>query len=131
MILQETKREVLEARMVGSLWRARFRNWVHLPSIGGSGGILVMWDVRTIQVIDNLVGSFTVSIKIEKGEDFWWLTGVYGPASYKERKFLSEELAGLQVICGEKWVSGGDFNVIRFTHEKSPPKKNNDEHEVV
>lgn len=43
--------------------------------------------------------------------------------SYKDRNFFWDELAGLQVICGEKWVLGGDFNVVRFTHERSHPPR--------
>ena len=70
VILQETKKEVLDERWVRSLWKVRFRNWVALPSMGRAGGIIVMWDRRKIVVLDSLVGEYSVSIKIkdEKGE---------------------------------------------------------------
>ncbi|KAL5548851.1 hypothetical protein UlMin_004082 [Ulmus minor] len=37
-----------------------------------------------------------------------------------ERKEFWEELYGLHTICGPKWCLGGDFNVVRFCHEKYP-----------
>lgn len=80
VVLQETKRELLEDMVV-----------------------LVLWDVRSIRFVDTLVGSFSVSIKIQRGVDFWRLSGVYGKVPYKDRKWLWEELAGLQVVCGNKW----------------------------
>ena len=30
-----------------------------------------------------------------------------------------EELAGLYGVCNPNWCVGGDFNVIRFSYEKS------------
>lgn len=68
VIIQETKKEILEERTVGSVWKARFRNWVSLPFTGRSGGILLIWDVRIVEVVDTLIGTFTVSIKIQKME---------------------------------------------------------------
>ena len=46
VVLQETKKEEMDERWVGSLWKARFRNWVALPSIGRAGGIIILWDRR-------------------------------------------------------------------------------------
>ncbi|KAL5566826.1 hypothetical protein UlMin_029990 [Ulmus minor] len=37
-----------------------------------------------------------------------------------ERNEFWEELYGLHTICGPKWCLGGDFNVVRFFHEKYP-----------
>ena len=45
VLLQETKKEILEEKMVGSLWKARNRSWVALSSVGSSGGIVIIWDV--------------------------------------------------------------------------------------
>ncbi|KAL5545374.1 hypothetical protein UlMin_005061, partial [Ulmus minor] len=84
--------------MVGSLWKARNRSWVALSSIGSSGGIVIIWDVRGVRVKDSLVGRFTVSIEVEEGDRNWWFTGVYGPNDYRERKEFWEELYGLHSI---------------------------------
>ncbi|KAL5569671.1 hypothetical protein UlMin_026246, partial [Ulmus minor] len=109
--------------MVGSLWKARNRSWVALSSVGSSGGIVIIWDVRGVRVKDSLVGRFTVSIEVEEGDRSWWFTGVYGPNDYRERREFWEELYGLHTICGPRWCLGGDFNVVRYCHEKSPPSR--------
>ncbi|KAL5583298.1 hypothetical protein UlMin_015740 [Ulmus minor] len=120
VVLQETKKEILEEKLVGSLWKARNRSWVALPAEGRSGGIIIIWDVRGVRVRNSLVGRFSVSIEVEEGDGSWWFTGVYGPNDYRERKEFWEELYGLHTICGPKWCLGGDFNVVRFCHEKYP-----------
>ena len=55
-----------------------------LPTVGRSGVILVVWDVRRIKVVESFLGDFSVTIKVEEG-DFWWLSSVYGPNHYSKR----------------------------------------------
>ena len=64
-MLQEVKRELIDYAFVGSIWRSRFKDWVVLPSIGRSGGIVVLWDVRTVKIKEALVGEFSVSVLVE------------------------------------------------------------------
>ena len=123
VLLQETKKEILEDKVVGSLWKARNKSWVALPSVGRSGGIIMIWDARGVPVRDSLVGRFLVSIEVEEEDGSWWFTGVYGPNDYRERKEFWEELYGLHTICGPNWCLGGDFNVVRYCHEKFPPSR--------
>lgn len=58
-IFQETKKELLIERLVGSLWKYIFR--IYLPSTGSSG-VLIVWDNRVMKVTDNLTGNSLVSI---------------------------------------------------------------------
>ncbi|POO01038.1 AP endonuclease 1, binding site, partial [Trema orientale] len=111
VVLQETKKEVVDKRLVGSIWRSCFKDWITLPSIGRAGVILIVWDVRRVKVINTLLGDFSVSILVEgDGETNWWFTGVYGPYSYNSRDNFWDELAGLWSLCGDRWYLGGDFN---------------------
>ena len=50
-----------------------------------------------------------VSIKIENGNSFWWLSGVYGPNSYRERGSFWDELVGLNSICWSNQCVSGDL----------------------
>ena len=52
-----------------------------LPSIGRAGEIIIMWDRRKTEVIDSLVGEFSISVKIKEDKGEWLLSGVYGPNS--------------------------------------------------
>jgi hypothetical protein len=47
-----------------------------------------------------------------------WLTGVYGPNDPKVQQEYWEELAGLVDLCGKKWCTARDFNVVRFPSKK-------------
>ena len=106
VVLQEVKRAVADRQLIGSLWKSRFKEWVLLLGIGKSGGILVIWDVRSVRVIDSLIGDFSVSVLIEDEKEKWWFTGVYGPNSHSSRGLFWDELAGLSSICGNKWCRG-------------------------
>ena len=119
VVLQETKREEVNRRLVGSLWRSRFKEWLVLPAEGTSGSILIMWDVRRVKVINSLLGEFSAFILVDsEGSSSWWFTGVYGPSKVCFRDRFWDELAGLSVVCGDKWCIGGDFNVVRRLQEK-------------
>ena len=120
VILQEVKKSNIDRKFVASVWRSRFKEWILLPSVGRSGGILMMWDSRRVKVTDNLIGEFSVSIcmKLDNlGE--WWFSGIYKPPSAASRKEFWDKLVGLCELCGEKWCLGGDFNVVRNIGEKS------------
>uniref|UniRef100_A0A2N9I916 Reverse transcriptase domain-containing protein n=1 Tax=Fagus sylvatica TaxID=28930 RepID=A0A2N9I916_FAGSY len=65
-------------------------------SIGASSGILVMWDKRVVQKVEDAVGLFSVSCKFKNVEDqkVWMFTGVYGPNVDHDRRLMWDELAG-------------------------------------
>lgn len=46
---------------------------------------------------------------------------MYGPVVAKNREALWGELRSIRNAWEGPWAIGGDFNVIRFIHEKSPP----------
>ena len=72
VVLQEVKKESVDRRFVGSIWRSRFNEWTLLPSVGRLGGILLVWDCRRVKVIENLIGNFSMSIcvKMENFEEW-------------------------------------------------------------
>lgn len=119
VILQETKMKFWMKGLLGVCGKEDIGVGKALPSVGRSGGIVVIWDNKAIQLSESLIGQFLVSIKIERGDSSWWLYG-YGPNSYRERALFRDERVGLNCICELNWCVGGDFNVTRFNHEKFP-----------
>ena len=118
MILQEVKRELIDRAFLASIWRSMFKEWVVLLAIGRLGGILVIWDVRSVKIKESLLGELLVSVMIEdniRGD--WWFTGVYGPTNRGHRSVFWDELSGLKEICNSRWCVGGDFNVVRRVSE--------------
>ncbi|OVA12966.1 hypothetical protein BVC80_1157g1 [Macleaya cordata] len=71
--------------------------WSALPSRGRSGGILMMWNKQTIEVVDICYGNHSISWQcITKCDGFKWvISGVYGPNDDGERTNLWDELNNL------------------------------------
>ena len=105
--------------MVRSIWSCPYVDWLYLGSVGASGGILLMWDRRVVEKVEEAVGHFSVSCKFKNvGDQFEWaFTGVYGPNLNKRCRLMWEELTGLISWWDLSWCVGGDFNIIRFPSE--------------
>jgi hypothetical protein len=67
------------------------------------------------------VGQYAVACSFRNiADDFTWaFTGVYGPNINSRRRSLWEELAGLLNWWDLPWCIEGDFNVPRFSCERS------------
>ena len=95
--------------------------WLYLPSVGRSGGIIVIWDPQVLELGESRIGSFSVCCRFKSLEDNfeWGLIGVYGPNDDYMRRALFEELSFFMSSWDIPWCLGGDFNVIRFPSERS------------
>ncbi|KAG6654081.1 hypothetical protein CIPAW_05G121300 [Carya illinoinensis] len=117
---QETKLKSVNTSIVRSLWSCHYVGWVDLVVEGASGGIIVMWDRRVVELIDHYVGDFMVACHF-KNVDYgveWAFAGVYGPNLEIFRRALWDEMAGVCCCWDLPWCSGGDFNVKRFPSER-------------
>ncbi|RVW61143.1 Transposon TX1 uncharacterized 149 kDa protein [Vitis vinifera] len=119
VMIQETKKEECDRRLVGSVWSARNKDWAALPASGASGGILIIWDSKKLRREEVVLGSFSVSIKFAMdGCESLWLSAVYGPNNSALRKDFWVELSDIAGLSHPRWCVGGDFNVIRRSSEK-------------
>ena len=118
--LQETKLELITRPIVKSLWSCHHVDWLFLGSMGASRGILLMWDRRVVEKLDEAVGHFSVSCKFRKvtNQQEWAFSGVYGLNANNERRLMWDELSGINHWWEVPWCVGGDFNVIRFPSER-------------
>ena len=93
-ILQESKTEEVGRDVVVNLWGRRRVEWRFLPSVGRSGGIIVLWDPQVLEIEDSRVGCFSVCCKFKTLQDTFvlGLAGVYGPNDDRARGALFEEL---------------------------------------
>lgn len=92
---------------------------MYLGSNGASSGILLMWDKRIVNKLEDVVGYYSVSRKFKNiaNQKVWMFYGVYGPNVNSERGVLWEELAGIHHWWRVSWCMGKDFNVVRFLSE--------------
>lgn len=63
-------------------------------------------------------GLYSLSMRIKKSDDFsWWISGISGIASRRQRKNFWVELDSLINLYNTRWILGGDFDVYRWAHE--------------
>jgi exonuclease III len=119
--LQETKLEHISRRIVNSVWGCPYVDWCYVAALGAAGGILLMWDKRVVSRLDKEEGECVVACSFKNVmDDFKWaFAGVYGPNGDFDRRRLWDELAGFMSGWDLPWCIGGDFNVIRFSSERS------------
>ena len=55
---QETKLKWVTRGIVRSIWGCPFLDWLYLGSEGASSGILLMWDRRVVEKLEEAVGIF-------------------------------------------------------------------------
>ena len=63
--LQETKLEWITKGIVRSIWGCPYVDWLYLGSERVSGGIVLMWDRRVVEKVEEAVGYFSVSCNLK------------------------------------------------------------------
>ena len=91
-----------------------------VDSMGASGSIILMWDTRVVEKVEEAVGRYSVSCKFKVVSSglAWGFFGVYGSQRAAERRLMWEELAGVGVWWDVPWCVGGDFNTVRYPSER-------------
>ncbi|RVW57236.1 hypothetical protein CK203_099692 [Vitis vinifera] len=67
--LRETKIQAMSEGLVRSLGTGRFLDWGALDAYGTTGGLLICWDKRTLEVLEMEVGNFSISYRLRNVED--------------------------------------------------------------
>ena len=101
--LQETKWKSCSRRLVRSLAPSRFVDWVASCFEGVSGGIVIMWDTRVVQLVSHEESSHTLTCRFRNcGDDFFWVfTGIYGPIKSELREDLWEDLGAIRGVWND------------------------------
>ena len=109
LCIQETKIQSMSEGIVRSLGSGRFLDWKALNAEGASGGILICWDKRSLDIPDWEEGHFTLSCRFRNVENgaVWVLTGVYGPFSKVEKDELWEEFGAIRGLWEDPWCCLG------------------------
>lgn len=104
-VYKKTKLRFTDRGIIRSLWGCSFMVWAYLASLGALGVVLLIWDNRVVELVEESVENFSVACSFKNVEDEWmWaFTGDYGPNLDRERSLLWEELAGLYYLCDMPW----------------------------
>ncbi|KAG2688583.1 hypothetical protein I3760_09G102600 [Carya illinoinensis] len=66
---QEINLKLVTRKIMRGVWSCPYVDWVYLASNGASGGILVIWDKRVMEKIEEFVGDYTVACSFKMVED--------------------------------------------------------------
>lgn len=121
--LQETKCESFDWRLIRKFCPKRFDSFAYSPSVGASGGIIILWNSAVFAGLLVETQRFGVVIKFSSvhNNDSWVLVSVYGPCSGLERDLFVSWLYNLQIPSDENWLLLGDFNFIRSPDNRNRP----------
>jgi exonuclease III len=118
--LQETKMTEVSRFLVTRMLGPDFKNFVVMPSVGASGGILVAWRDRLSYQGLYRIDSHSVSVQFGSAQGSpWWLTCVYDPQGNEAKVQFFMELREVRAECAGPWVVVGDFNLIFQDEDKN------------
>ena len=119
--LQETKFQEMSEADARSLGVGRLAEWRVVEAEGTTGGILVFWDKRKLEVMEVEIGHFSVTCIFKNTEDGfqWAFTGVYGPVERNKSELFWEELGSVKGSWEGPWCIGGDFNMVLSPNERN------------
>lgn len=93
----------------------RFDKFDQIPSVGASGGILVIWNSASFPgcTTNKLQFGLTIALTCQHTAETWKLTIVYGPCVEPERSDFVNWLNSHNIDDEENWLFLGDFNFYR------------------
>ena len=112
LCFQETKWCDHSIFRVRQVCPSKFNAYITLDAEGSRGGILLAWSTP-YKLINSHVGTYTVSITLQRGEFYFMLTGVYGPQNDRDKINFLAELKDLRLMNELPWLLMGDFNLFR------------------
>ncbi|GMI96143.1 hypothetical protein HRI_003283600 [Hibiscus trionum] len=114
ILLQETKLEVINGKLVKRLWNLDRAQFSFSPFFGSAGGLLSIWDPDWIQVSQIIVKPRILAIIGFMGVNklLGGILNVYGPSIDLEKKDFLEEVSSIIKDSGIAWCLGGDWNLF-------------------
>jgi exonuclease III len=91
-----------------------------------AGGLAILWNPNSVILNQGLStpGSLTAHYRAIGSDKDGWITNAYGPQIIQEKELFLQNLAYLSSIAkNQRWIVGGDFNMILTLEEKRGGKK--------
>jgi len=104
-----------------SMWGGTNHSFSYRPSVGASGGLLILWDTSLVEVWSTVSVENVIMIHgrfIQNNEEFY-LINVYAPCENGAKHLLWARLTSLlQCLMGKNVCICGDFNAVRSLDER-------------
>ena len=114
LCLQETKREHFDIQYLKHFCPKYLSKFDYLPSVGASGGLLVVWNDQFFLGNTILKNDYSITIEFtsKRSGEIWTLTNIYGPCQHDLRPNFINWFQNLQMDDDQNWLVLGDFNYI-------------------
>ena len=124
--LQETKRELFDSSFIRKFAPRRFDCFDFIPSVGASGGILVVWNSAIFSgiVLDKQSYGITIQFTSVHNSDSSKLTNVYGPCGEPARSEFIQWFRDHDISDSDNWIFLDDFNFYRSLDNRNRPGGN-------
>ena len=123
VLLQETKLSSVPPpqKKYYSFLPRHLDDYSFIPSYGAVGGVLTAWNSSVLQASSTSLTDHTLSVCLSSTSSnlSLYVTNVYGPPSHNDRQTFLDELRMINPPADVPWILIGDFNMIRFPHEKN------------
>jgi len=121
LCLQESKLSVVDDVIVKSLWGSSSSGYSFQPSLGASGGLVIVWDTDCVEVLSSSSFAHVLVIRgrvVQTGQDFV-IANVYSPCDSVGKQLLWERLLLFaQNNTTANLCICGDFNSVRSMEER-------------
>lgn len=121
--LQETKRETFDNTFIRNMCPSSFDHYEVLPSVGLSGGAIIIWKYSLFH--GNLIfqNSYAISVEFfsKHNDAHWILTNIYAPCTYSGKREFLDWFSNIQMPDSINWLLVGDFNLCRSPEDRNRP----------
>lgn len=121
--LQETKKEIFDLMFLRNLCPPSFDKFEYLPSMGASGGIIIIWKSSMFhcQLMFQNDYALTVEFSSLHNAASWLLTNVYAPCTHEGKRAFLDWFKNIQMPDHIDWLILGDFNLCRSPADRNQP----------
>ncbi|XP_071699441.1 uncharacterized protein [Rutidosis leptorrhynchoides] len=124
--VQETKLSVPNHAAFKALWGNFQFKFACSGATGASGGIVTMWDpnIYTSNRVISLDNILIVEGQFSNCSTRCFIINIYAPQSRAKKKRLWDYITSFMGANVGNYIIFGDFNVVRFSHERYAPHFN-------
>jgi exonuclease III len=123
VLVQETKLNTIPSLKLHSFIPRRLDSFLFNPADGTSGGVLTAWNSLNFHSARSLTTQHTLTICFTSTASnlTFYVTNVYAPSTHELLSSFLDELKSipLNLDPDTPWLIFGDFNMIRYPHEKN------------
>jgi len=121
LCIQETKLPVFDAFVYKSIWGDGNVDYSYQLSVGASGGIVTLWDLREVEVWSTMSFDHVLAVAgcfVQFG-DLFVVFNFYAPCDSSRQQALWNVLSSrLVALANQNVCVCGDFNAIRCVEER-------------